>query len=262
MRSNRLKQIASVVLALVLLAGCASVPKDAGFNDVKNAVADRGGPRVQWHQQSPEDQAVDEAVRRLTQNELTADEAAQVALLNNRRLQATFEELGIAQADLVEAGLLKNPVFSIEARFPGRALEADVFQDVLDVFVLPLRKRVAESQFAAAKLRVTNSVLDLWSQTRLAFYELQAAGQMLELRRSIAQATEASADAARKLHDAGNIKDLDYANEQAMYEQARIERRGRAAPSACASSSSPDVPEALSSAPKPTRPRASTPMWS
>ena len=164
---------------------------------MKNAVAERGGGRVAWNQQTAEDQEVREAMQRLLQQDLTVDEAAQIALLNNRNLQATFEEIGIAQADLVEAGLLKNPVFSAEFRFPGKALEIDLIQDVLDLFILPLRKRVAESQFQAAKLRVTDAVLELWNETRSAYYTLQAAEQMLELRRSIAQATEASAESTQ-----------------------------------------------------------------
>src|SRR5438094_8386570 len=103
---------------VALVAGCASVPNDPELRDVQHSVAERSDQRVQWNQHGSEDHSVSDAVRRLLQNELTADESAQIALLNNRRLQATFEELGIAQADLVEAGLLKNPVFSAEVRFP------------------------------------------------------------------------------------------------------------------------------------------------
>src|SRR5439155_18304313 len=130
--------LTALASAGLLVAGCASAPRDAGFGDVQNVVAERGGLRVQWNQQTPDDQAVDDAIRRLMQKELTVDEAAQIALLNNHRLQATFEELGIAQADLVQAGLLKNPILSAEFRFPGKALEVDLIQDVLDLFILPL----------------------------------------------------------------------------------------------------------------------------
>ena len=40
--------------------------------------------------------------------------AVQVALLNNRGLQAVYAELGIAEADLVQAGRMRNPGFKFE----------------------------------------------------------------------------------------------------------------------------------------------------
>ena len=212
-----------VVISSSFLAGCATEPRDPPLPEIQNTVNQRAGLRVTWHQGSVEDQAVYDAVHRLMQKELTVDESAQIALLNNRNLQAIFEELGITQAELVGAGLLKNPVLSAEVRFPDSPFEIDVFQDVLDVFLLPLRKRVAEADFEAAKLRVTHEVLDLWSETRLAYFALQGAEQMLELRRSIATATEASASAAKAMHDAGNITDLDYASETALHDDAKIE---------------------------------------
>ena len=60
-----------------------------------------------------------EKLQALLEGELTTNAAVQIALLNNAALQATFEELGIAQAELVQAGLLKNPVFAGHVRFPA-----------------------------------------------------------------------------------------------------------------------------------------------
>lgn len=207
----------------VALSGCSTAPPDAGFADINTVAIARSAHSVEWRGETAEDQAVDRAIAQLLRKDLTIDQAAQIALLNNRNLQATFEELGIAQADLVQAGLLKNPIFSAELRFPGKALEVDLIQDVLDLILIPLRKRVAESQFEATKLRVSDAVINIWTETRSAYYSLQAAEQMHDLRRWIVRTTEASADAARKLHDAGNLKDVEFANEQALYEQAKIE---------------------------------------
>src|SRR5438045_1448774 len=100
------------VLAATSLAlgGCATVPRDAGFGDVEQLVAERTALRVQWNRGTAADRAVEEMIRQSIASELTIDQAVQIALLNNRNLQATYEELGIAQADLVQAGLLQNPV--------------------------------------------------------------------------------------------------------------------------------------------------------
>ena len=53
----------------------------------------------------PPDVAIDDG--------LTSEEAVAIALWNSPSFQATLADLGIARADLVEAGLLRNPVFSL-----------------------------------------------------------------------------------------------------------------------------------------------------
>ena len=215
-----------IIFPLSLLAGCADVPRDAGFNDVKRTVAQRTGKRVHWDQGTGADQALDANIRSMLHKELTAAEAVQIALLNNQNLQATYEELGVAQAELVEAGLLRNPTLGAEVRFPRHArlpVEFDVSQSFLDLLVLPLRKRAAGAAFEAAKLRVTSEVLNKAAQVRAAFYRAQGSVQLVEMRRGIVSATDASFDAARRLHEAGNITDLAFANERALHEQAKVD---------------------------------------
>src|SRR4051794_10601483 len=96
------------------LTGCASVPRDAGFSDVQSAVESRtGGRSVRWRRDSGEDRAAADALAMLLQRPLDGDAAVQIALLNNHNLQAMYEDLGVAQADLVQAGLLRNPVFDV-----------------------------------------------------------------------------------------------------------------------------------------------------
>ena len=57
-------------------------------------------------------------VKALLGNDLTAEAAVQIALLNNRKLQAVYNRLGIAQADLVQAGLPPNPILLVDVH-PG-----------------------------------------------------------------------------------------------------------------------------------------------
>lgn len=209
----------------LLVAGCSSVPRSAGFEDVRDELSKRDVQyRVQWNRGSAADRAVAEATRSMLNSELTADESVQIALLNNRNLQAVYEELMIAQADLVAAGLLSNPVFDAELRFfdEGPATELAVAQDFLDLLYLPLRKRVAEAAFAATKLRVAGAVLDLAGEVRMTFVEHQASQDLLEMRRQVLLATEASYETARQMRDAGNITELDLANERALYEQSKL----------------------------------------
>ncbi|MCC6357393.1 MAG: TolC family protein [Phycisphaerales bacterium] len=222
----RIAKAAIAAGCLCMLAGCGSVPRDAGFGTVEKLVYEGIGQRAVWNRDTDADAAVAESIQALLAKEMTADAAVQVALLNNRSLQATYEELGVAQADLVEAGLLQNPVFYGEIRFPARPAipwEADIVQNFLDLFVLPLRKRMADAELERAKYHVASAVLDHAAQVRSAFYSLQGAEQLHEMRATTTEATEASAELANRQRQAKNISELDRSSEQALHEQALIE---------------------------------------
>jgi outer membrane protein, heavy metal efflux system len=225
-----LKYRAGYVCALlVLVTGCATFDQRTGFSDVGAAVEARSGKRVVWNLGTELDADVAGDVRRLLADTLSADEAIQVALLNNRELQALYAELGVAQADLVQAGLLSNPVFDGAVFFPvagGPAkLELSVAVSFLDIFYIPLRQRVAAARFEDAKLQVTGAVLDFAATVRAAFYRHQADEQKLELLQTIGQALAISFDVTERLHAAGNITDLDLARERAQVEEAKVELR-------------------------------------
>jgi cobalt-zinc-cadmium efflux system outer membrane protein len=213
-------------MSIILVAGCATLPQDAGFKDVQATVMKRTGERIEWNRGTDEDAVAQAAVERLLSGQLNTDEAVQIALLNNRQLQATYEDLGLAQANLVQAGLLSNPVFDARVLFPigGGSLELGfgIVQDFLSILYRPLRKRIAAAQFDAAKRRVAGAVIDLAAQTRTAFYELQADQQRFEFLQQVVKSTAASAEAAQRLYDAGNITNLDLAREQAFYQQSRL----------------------------------------
>lgn len=225
--NDKLKTLCTLTLVTAVVAGCATVPQEAGFGEVRNAMAQRTNLRVHWNQGTPEDQAVAKSVRALLAEPLTAETVVQIALLNNARLQATYEELGIAQAALVQAGLLDNPFFEGVAVFPlagGKPdLELSLVQEFLSILYLPLRQRIAAAEFEAAKHRVTGEVLDLAGRTQASFYRMLADEQMLELRQQVVKATSASFDAIQRLREAGNVTALDVDNERALYEQARLD---------------------------------------
>jgi cobalt-zinc-cadmium efflux system outer membrane protein len=225
MTARRSRALRALPLALAL-AGCSSVPEEAGFGDAAATVRERSGLEIRWDRGQPEDEEVAARLRALLERELDAEAAVEIALLRNRHLQALYEDLRIAQADLVEAGLLRNPIFHAEARFPeggGRtALDLGIEEEFLSILFLPLRKRVAAASFEATKLRVAEHVLALAGEVRMAFYRLQGAEQLAELLGTVLQATDASAELARRLHEAGNIRDLDLATELALHEEARL----------------------------------------
>src|SRR4029453_13667095 len=210
---------------LVGLTGCASVNLNAGFAEVGAAVEERAATKIVWNRGTELDQEAADQVRSLLRRKLTVDDAVQIAMLNNRDLQTIYADLGLAEADLVQAGLVQNPVLDAAILFPLSGVRPDiqlsVVVNLLDALYVPLRKRVAAAQFEEAKLRVTGAVLDFTAEVRRAFYVHQANEQMVELRRTIVQALTASLDVSRRLHEAGNISDLDLARGRVQMEVSK-----------------------------------------
>ncbi|GMU05497.1 TolC family protein [Corallococcus caeni] len=216
------------LLSVLLLGGCASVQKERGHLEVAALVEERTGLKTRWNQGTPEDAQVQQHLDALLAGDLTSDHAVEVALLNNPALQGTYEELGVSQADMVQAGLLTNPSFDGSIGFPltsdgGMEHEFSIVQSFVDLFTLPLRKRVANEQFLADTLRVAHEALVTTAEVRQTFTEVQARQQLVALRREVLQAADAAADLSGRLRAAGNVTALALATEQAALEQARLE---------------------------------------
>src|SRR5207244_243234 len=119
---------------------------------------------------------------------------------------------------------LENPAFDALLRFPdggGRPnVELSVSQNFIGLLTLPLRKKIAAADYEAAKIRVAAQVVDLAADAREAFYALQASEQLLQMRQAVLAAAAASAEAAQRLRDAGNITELQADGERALQAQA------------------------------------------
>jgi len=225
-----LRKIALLATTLALLGGCASTSPKEPFKDVSTTVAARSGHKIRWNQATEDDQEAEKAIDRMLSQELTVGSAVQVALLANPSLQAKFEELAISQADLVQAGLLKNPTFTFgrtawESEHINPNLFATVEQDFLDLVTMPMRKRVAATELEAAKLEVGDHVLELAAEVREAFYTAQAAEQVVAMRRLVDDASKTSAELARRQHEAGNMSDLALNTELALAAQTSLDRK-------------------------------------
>ena len=218
-----------LLAVFLFVAGCATTSPQAAFEAVEAGLEERGVESAHWHTGVEADQEVAETLRRLLDEDLTVESAVQITLLNNRRLQAVYSELGVAQADLVDAGLLSNPLFSGGILFPvnsrNREINLGITQSFLDIFYIPLRRRVAESLLDETKLIVTASVLDFEYRARKAFYHAQASSQRVEMFEQITLATELGYELAQRLHEAGNITQLELNEHRDLYEQARVELR-------------------------------------
>jgi cobalt-zinc-cadmium efflux system outer membrane protein len=214
-----------------LLPACASTSAAPAFRDTAQRVEARTGRRIFWNQGGAADEAVSRRVHDLLARDLTVDAAIQIALFNNKDLQAIYEDLSIAQADLVQAGLLQNPTFSGGITVPIAGLDVatgfdlGVAQDFLALFAMSARKKVAGAELEAAKLRVGDAVLRTTFDVQAAYYTLLGAAQALKMRRTVLEAGDAAVTLAEAQHAAGNINDLDFVNQRTLYEQLRTDVR-------------------------------------
>lgn len=214
--------------ALSMTVACASTSPDGAFRDTQGMVKNRIGEGVHWYQGGPSDAEAGQYVRTLLSRPLSVDSAVRIALFNNRDLQATYEELQISQADLVQAGLLKNPTVGGSLALPVEGDVAtggsvSVTEDFIGLFTIAARRRIAKSALEAAKLRVAGAVVEAAFDVKSAYFQLQSALQVRSMRRTILEAGDAALDLARRQHEAGNSSELDLANEETLYEQVRAD---------------------------------------
>lgn len=149
-------------------------------------------------------------------------------MLNNPKVQATFENLGIARADLVEAGLLSNPSFEIEVRYPHvkglkTNIEYLIISSILDVFLIPLRTRLATTEFEQTKLKVSKEILDLAFEVRETYYELVAERKRIQYILSTVELASIISDISSKQAFIGNVNALEFQLSQAHFLEAELE---------------------------------------
>src|SRR5688572_18404510 len=103
------KKLSAVAVLVLLLGGCATFSRDGGFATVESVAKDRLHQEVKWVRSDADADSVQHTVQQRLAKPLTVDDAVEIALLNNRGLQVTYGELGIAEADLVQASWMRNP---------------------------------------------------------------------------------------------------------------------------------------------------------
>lgn len=216
-----------ILLPGLLFTGCSKIPPvDDGFATC--TIAKKINSQVEWRQGCCLDEQVQTFIRCAVANELTADSAIQIALLNNPKIQAIFEEIGIARADLVEAGLLSNPSFSIEVRYPHTKglqtnIEYLITSSLLDIFLIPLRTRLAATEFEQTKLKVSNEILNLAFDVRETYYELVMEKKKIIYIQSVVELTSINSEIISKQIDVGNVNTLEFQLAQSRLLEVELE---------------------------------------
>jgi outer membrane protein TolC len=216
-------RLTAAASAALILAGCASFSPDGGMGKVAELTKERTGQSVTMQRSAKEADTAHARVSEVLRQPLTADAAVELALLNNRGLQASFSQLGIAEADLVQAGRLRNPVFSFgRLALGGGAVEIErsVMFDVLSLLTMPVATKVQQRNFEQAQFRAAYEAVGIAAETRKAFYSAVASQELVRYFQQVKEAADASNELAKRMLQAGNFNKLAQMREQAFYADA------------------------------------------
>lgn len=209
---------ATTVGSLLLLGACASIAQDNGFATVQDFTRDTLKKDVRWIKSDEDVRITEDQIATILKEPLTVDGAVQLALLNNRGLQAAFYGLGISAAQMVEAITPPNPTFSF-SRLKGERLELEraLTIDLLSLITLPLAAMVEDRRWEQAKLAAADQVLQIAADTRRAYYRAISSAQLLTYMEQTKAAAEASAEMGRRLGQTGAFGKLRQAREYVFY---------------------------------------------
>ena len=206
---RRLTSLIAIPGIALLLAGCVSAeqaglyadPK-AGFSTVsaQASVATRGKQSV-WIQNQEQAQENANRVHALIHKKKISADTAQVALLNNKGLQAAYAELGLSAAEAWQQTMLQNPTVSvgmlgISAPGPGlfRAIEGMIANNLLSLATQKRRVETADTRFRQAQMRAVVETLKLANETRRAWITRYQRSKLVYLKQA-----QVAADAASEL---------------------------------------------------------------
>lgn len=201
-----------------LVAGCASVPPGDGFGGVTQVARERLGQQARLVQAGDDERALARLVDARLAAPLQADDAVQIALLNNRALQAAYWDVGIARADLVQAARLPNPGFSFQRTRAGSDVDVEraLGLNFIALLTAPLASRIEAGRFEQTQLLVAARMLQHAAAARSAYVEAVAAVQGAAYAGQVDTAAQLSADLTARMVKAGNASALELAREQAF----------------------------------------------
>ncbi|MEF7612344.1 TolC family protein [Aquincola sp. MAHUQ-54] len=216
-------RLTAAAAAALVLGGCASFSPDGGAGRLAELTKERVGQAPSYPRTASDVDSAQARVAELLKQPLTADSAVELAFLNNRGLQASFSELGIAESELVRAGRLRNPSFSFgRLREGGGVVEIDraIMFDVLGLLTLPVAAQVEQRRFAQAQLQAAHEAVGVAADTRKAYFSAVAAQELVKYHGQVKEAADASNELARRMVQAGNFNKLAQMREQAFYADA------------------------------------------
>jgi outer membrane protein TolC len=215
----------TVLASAFALSDCASFSPDGGMSVVANVASETIKKDVIAIRTTDDALQARSVVVGLLRRTLNVDTAVQIALLNNRGLQAAYNELALAETDLIAESLPPNPTFSISRIAGDGALEIErqVVGDILALATLSFRSEIARQRFQRAQLRAAEETLRLAADVRRAYYRAVGGNELVGLFVGAKATAESTAQLALKLGQTGAMNKLDQAREQTFYAETVAE---------------------------------------
>jgi outer membrane protein TolC len=215
-------RLAAATSTLLVLAGCASFSPDGGMGQVSALTKERTGQAVAAQRTQRDTETASARVAEILSQPLTADGAVELALLNNRSLRAGLAQVGVVEADLVQAGRLRNPVFSFGRLAGGGVVEIDraIMFDVLGLLTMPAAREVQQRSFERAQYQAAYEAVGVATEARRAYFSAVAAQELVKYCGQVKEAADASNELAKRMVLAGNFNRLAQMREQAFYADA------------------------------------------
>lgn len=218
-----------LMLGLLSLAGgCASVPRKDAAATIDEALAARGVPAAAWQSAPESGVAADARIAEMLAQPLDVGDAIEIAFARSPRIRETWAELGIAQADVIDAVRPANPTFGYVDLSPREGggsskITRSVSLNLADLLMLPSRSRLARADFERVRNSLTSGLVGLAAEVEQAWYEHVGARQVVDMRAAVEKAAAASAEFAERSFAAGNLTPRDLALERAAASEARVE---------------------------------------
>lgn len=176
METSKGNRIIYILLAFSLfLTGCATVEINEEWQRINAFSSEQIGKDILWQKNEEDERVIKEKIKELLSDGLSMEDSIRIALLNNKKLQAAFEEIGIAKADLVQAGLLTNPDLSAIFRFPfggGKTgIEVGGLLNISDLWQIPIKKKVASTRLEIVINQIFNKILDIVKEAKTAYID-------------------------------------------------------------------------------------------
>lgn len=215
------QQIIYSFMALIALSGCSTISQ----RDVFNGVQEETSKNLQWIKTPQEAQIVNRNVNDLLSQPLSKDNAVHIALINNRSLQQVYAQIGLSHSELVQAGLMTNPLLGYTIGHGGGITRSTLSLDValLDILWIPLRRDLAGVALEETRLTVGDEVLKTVREVKKAYIEVQVTQEKSALYKNLLKSHEASIQLAIRQNTAGNLSKRNLLKMQDTYAHARLE---------------------------------------
>lgn len=220
----RLRQ-QTILLPLVLgLTGCATFEIDQSLRNASERVSivlESQPTLVVTDEQKAQ---LFERSTVLLQEPLTMVNAVRLMLVNSPEFQSVLARYWAIGAAAGQSGRIPNPLLNFERVTVGSELELGrlISFGLLDLIQFPWRQQSASLQIKRVELELASEILGKANLVQEAWINAVVAKQKEEYAKRVLEVTEADAELARRLHEAGNFTLSQRIRRQLFYSDAVV----------------------------------------